>query len=355
MPFDRPTLSELITRVQGDFRTRLSVSGALVRRAMADVFAQVWAGTVHLTHGHLDWLAKQLFADTSIREYLIRDASMHGIVPTAATFAAGDIDLTGVNGSVIPIGTAYVRDDGATFTTTTAGLIALGVDTVTVSADLAGSAGNMASGDILSLESPITGVDTDADVDATGIIGGLDEESTEALRTRFLLRLQEPPAGGSDQDYEAWATAVAGVTRAWIYRHESGLGTLTVRFVMDDEVSIFPGAPTVALVQAALDADRPTTAEPTAAAPVDDPIAFTIAITPDTTATRAAVTSELEDLFYRDSKPGDGVARGTILLSAMQTAIGVADEITDYTLTVPAANVVPALGDMPTLGTITWV
>ena len=38
----------------------------------------------------------------------------------------------------------------------------------------------------------------------------------------------------------------------------------------------------------------------------------------------------------------------------MQTAIGVSEGITDYTLTVPAADYVPILGDLPTVGVITF-
>ena len=66
---------------------------------MADTMAQVWSGAVHMTHGHLDWLSKQLFADTAIREFLLRIAAMYGITPTAATFASGTTEATGVNGS----------------------------------------------------------------------------------------------------------------------------------------------------------------------------------------------------------------------------------------------------------------
>src|SRR6185436_8140801 len=114
---------------------------------------------------------------------------------------------------------------------------------------------------------------------AGGIKGGLDIENADGVRARFLLRPQEPPEGGSDQDYEAWALAVAGVTRAWVFPVEDGLGTVVVRFVLDDEEDIFPDAPTVAAVQAALDSERPITAEVTAEAPTPLEVDFTIEIT----------------------------------------------------------------------------
>jgi uncharacterized phage protein gp47/JayE len=35
--------------------------------------------------------------------------------------------------------------------------------------------------------------------------------------------------------------------------------------------------------------------------------------------------------------------------------IGIAEGVTDYTVTVPSANVVPGAGQLPTVGTITWL
>jgi len=120
-------------------------------------------------------------------------------------------------------------------------------------------------------------------------------------------------------------------------------------------VSIFPDAGEVAAVQVALSAERPITAVATAVAPTQLSVAFTTHITPDNADTRAAVAAELDDLLRRVAEPGDGAGRGTVLLSAINTAIGVAEGVTDYVLTIPAANVVPGLGQLPTVGAITWV
>ena len=322
---------------------------------MADVLAAVWAGTAHLMHGHIEWLSKQIFATTSEREFLLEQAAMYGITPTPATFASGTVAATGTDPTPIPIGTIFVRDDGVTYISTVATLMSGSAATVSIDAVEAGVDANLDAGETLAFESPIAGIDSTVTVDAPGLAGGNDEESTEGTRDRLLLRLQEPPTGGSDQDYEAWALAVAGVTRAWIFRHEDGLGTVTVRFVRDDDGSIFPDAGEVTTVQTALDAERPTTAEVTAAAPVDLPVAFTIAITPNDAATQAAVNAELEDMFFRVAEPGDGAGLGTVKLIDIQNAIFIAEGLTDYTLTVPAADVVPILGELATRGAMTWL
>jgi uncharacterized phage protein gp47/JayE len=354
--FDRPTLAALVTRIRSDFRGRLSIAGPLVRRAMADVLAAVWAGAVHMLHGHLEWAAKQLFADTSDEEQFLRQSGMYGIDPTPATFAAGDGVATGANGSVIPTDTIVQLEEGITYRVTADAVIAGGVATVSLEAVLAGSAANAVPGATLIFESPIPGVVAQVSVASGGITGGFGQEEIDGTRDRLMLRFREPPEGGADQDYIAWALAVGGVTRAWVYRHELGLGTVVVRFVLDEEVSIFPDVTTVAAVQAALDVQRPTTAEVTAAAPTPLAVGFTIAITPDTSDLRAAAVAELTDLLFRVAEPGDGVGRGTVRLSQIRTAIGVAVAPEgDYDLTVPAADVVPGTGQMPILGTVTWL
>ncbi len=357
MSFIRPTLTELIERTRADFRGRLSIAGSLLRRATANVLAVVWAGVVHETHGHLVFVSEQLFGDTAIREFLIRLAAKYGITPTPAAFATGTVLATGVDTSPILVGEKLVRDDEAIYTVTVGGVIAGGVASITVVADLAGLAGNMPSGDTLNFQSPVPGVDTLTTVEAGGIIDGLDEESTEDLRVRYLLRRREPPSGGGDSDYEAAALAVAGVTRAFIRRHEDGLGTVKIYFVQDNETPIFPAAPKIAEVQAAVIAIRPVTAAPTADGPTDLPITFNILLDNDTTANRAAVTAELVDLFFREAEPPDAdfPGTGTILLSAMRTAIGNTAG-GDYVLVTPVADVVPATSELATIvEPITWV
>lgn len=356
MPFTRPTLADLVTRVKGDIRGRLEIGGSLLRRAMADVIGTVFAGAVHSLYGYLDWLAKQIFGDTAESPALLRKAAIYGMTPTAAAFATGNITATGTDGTVIPVGTIFRLDSVTSYSVTTAQTIASGTATLPVQAVLAGAAANVPAGTALTLESTVDFVSSAATVATGGIAGGVDQESTESFRARFLLRLREPPEGGADQDYEAWALAAAAfVTRAWVYPNELGLGTVVVRFVEDNnQTSIFPGAGDVATVQTYINGQRPITAAVTAMAPTQLAVAFSIHLVPSTADTQAAVTAELTDLFKRSAAPGDGAGRGTVLLSAIRTAIGIAAGVTDYSMTAPAADVVPGVGQLATLGTITW-
>lgn len=348
MPFSRPTLQQLVNRTLADAQTRLGAD-ELVRREDLQVLARVLAGASHGLHGFIDWLSQQVIFDTAAAEFLERWSSIWGLARLSAAAAVGEITLTGTSGTVVPAGTLLVRADGAEYETDAEVTLSAGTATAAVTALAAGQDGNAAAASALTIATPIAGVNSAAIVTAGALTGGADIENDDSLRARLLARIQAPPHGGASHDYVAWALEVAGVTRAWCYPQELGLGTVTVRFVRDDDASPIPDAGEVAAVQAHIDALRPVTADLTVVAPVAVPLDFTISITPDTSAIRAAIEAELRDLLRREAEPG-----ATILLSHIREAISLATGENDHTLTVPAANVTHAVGEMATFGTITW-
>jgi uncharacterized phage protein gp47/JayE len=341
MAFERPGLRELVARILTDTQSRLAAD-ELLRRADAEVFARVLAGASHTLHGHLDWIARQVIYDTADAEILERWAGLFGVDRKPAEFASGTVTATG-SGS-IPAGTLYRRSDGAEFAVTAT---STAPGSVPVQALIAGAAGNTAAG-LLSLQTPIAGVVTTAAV--VSISNGSDVEDDASLRARLRLRLREPAHGGTRADYEQWALEVPGVTRAWVYPMELGPGTVTVRFVRDDDASPIPDAGEVAAVQAYIDERRPVIAQVTVVAPTPVAQNFTIQLTPDTAENRAAVQAALQALLEREGEPGV-----TLLVSHMREAISTAPGETDHVLASPAADVVFATGQMPVMGAITWI
>ena len=347
--FNRPTLPELINRARADVQSRLTLE-ELLRRNDPDVLAVVLAATAHGLYGYLDWQARQILPDTADSEMLDRHASLWLDEPRKdAAAATGDLLLTGTTGTVVPIGTELSRANGYLYATTAEATLAAGAATVAVQCASTGVDTSAPASETLTFVTPITGVNSTATVAADGLSGGTDTESDSALRARVLARIKEPPHGGAAFDYETWALEVPGVTRAWVYPLELGPGTVTVRFVRDDDASIIPDAGEVDTVQAYIDALRPVTAQVTVVAPVAVPLDFTIALTPATASVKAAVEAELTDLIRREAEPG-----GTILRSHIREAISIATGETDHTLTVPAADVTHTTGQMATMGTITW-
>lgn len=349
MPFERPSLADLIARAVADIESRLPGTDARLRRSNLNVLAKVHAGAVHQLYGYLDFLARQLMVDTAESAYLERYSSIWGVLRLPAAFAAGNVTFTGANGSVIPAGTELQRGDGQVYSTSADAIIAAGSATAAVVAAVAGAAGNAEAGVSLAMTTPIVGVNSAVVVAAGGLVEGADVETDTSLRERLLRRIQQPPNGGSKHDYVAWALEVPGVTRAWCYPEELGPGTVTVRFVRDNDASLIPDAGEVSAVQAYIEERRPVTADVTAVAPVAVAMNFNITLVPNTVATRAAVEAELRDVLRREAEPG-----GTILVSHLREAISVAAGETNHVLNAPAADVAHTTGQIATPGTFTW-
>lgn len=354
MAFTRPTLEELVTRIEADFSSRLSGGSTLLRRSVVKVLARVWAGALHLVYGFLAWIARQIMPDTAEGTQLRRWARIFKVTPKAATFASFNVTLTGVDGSEIAATTTeFQRADGKQYVAQATVLVAGGTATVAVLAKEPGTLSNCAAATALNLVSPIAGVNSQCVVAAGGIVDGQDDETDESLLSRLLARIQSPPHGGSKDDYEAWALEVAGVTRAWPYPSHLGAGTVGVAFVMDNQVgTIIPNPAKVAEVQAYIDdpSRRPVTAQVTVFAPIADALNFTITPNPVTAEVKAAIEAELRDLISRESEPN-----GTLLISHIREAISKAAGENDHTLTAPVANVVTGVGHITVFGAITWV
>lgn len=348
MSFSRPSLSDIVQRVNNDVLSRLA-SDDVLRRSDGAVYGRVLAGVAHGLYGFVDWLSNQLIYDTAEVEFLERWCSIWGVTRKPAASATGSVTFAVLAGSVIPSGTLLQALDGIQYQTTAPAMVSAPTATAPVIAVIAAAASNRAAGQNLTLVSPVTGVQSTAT--AGELSGGADIETDDALRARLLTRIQQPPHGGASYDYTNWALEVPGVTRAWCYPNELGVGTVSVRFVRDADASLIPDAGEVATVQAYIDARRPVTAQVTVVAPVAVPVNFQIqGLLPSTAAVQAAVLAELTDLILREATPG-----GTINLSHIRASISAATGEVDNVLIAPAANVTNTAGNISTMGTITWL
>lgn len=355
MPFQRPTLAELVARIEAEVSTRLGI-GPLLDRGPLRALSRVFAGTSHGMHGHLDYISRQVVPLLAEAAVLEQWADLYGLERLPASKAGGQVTFSGTNGTAVGLGVLLTRTDGAKFRTTSSGVVAGGTVTLDVLAEVAGAAGNTVATTALALSTPIAGI-TGAVVAAGGLVGGEDRETDEELRTRLRDTVSARPQGGSVADYKAWALEVGGVTRVWVFPAFQGLGTVGVTFAVDDDpAGPAPSAPQVAAVQARLtDTTRrdsaPVGATVTAFAAVVFPVNFTIELLgADTQAIRDAVAGNLADLILREGAPG-----GTLLLSHVAEAISTAPGEVDHVLTVPAGDLTFTTGQLPTLGTITWV
>lgn len=329
MPWSTPTLRNVRELVRDSVRANLPGSDANVPNSLLRVMSDAMGALCHLVLQYIDWLSKQLLPDTAEKEFLDRHGAIWLVNSDGtkgrkqATLAFGSISITGTAGVVVPLGSTLTNApaDGEIFAYETLEQVNVGLTPtpVKVRALDAGAAGNLGAGALMAFNPTLNGVDRNTTVIA--IAGGADTETDDELRARILLRIQQPPMGGDETDYEAWVLAVPGVTRAWCNPLEMGIGTVTVRFMMDDlraDSGGIPLAEDVVAVEAYLDTVRPVAVKDFfVAAPIPFPINIGIsALVTDSAATREAIELSLRDMFFEKAIPG-----GTIYESWVEAAI----------------------------------
>lgn len=372
MPFGRPSLRDIIARIVDDIAARLPGAAAGLRRSVLGVLARVFAGAIDGVYGYLTWLARQLFPDTAEGVFLNRWAAIWGVSRRPAARAFGQIRVTGFAGSMIPAGTVWASQrgrssDGAAQTpimlasTADVTIAANGVALVPAQAVDAGAAGNLPAGSRPALVAALSGIMSDGRIDvAWG--GGADVEEDESLRERLMFRIQEPPEGGSYRDYLRWALDVPGVTRAWVYPHRLGLGTVGIMVMWQDGAGgdRRPTDSELQIVFNHIDDMKPMTAGPFVFAPLVQAIDLTIRLKPPDEAVKKAVIANLVALFRREGAPG-----GELLIShireAISTALGEWDHVVEPVLALGITldgygniRMADAAG-VPALGVVTWL
>lgn len=346
--FGRPPLPQLIATIRSDLLTRFNEDGVL-RRLDAEVYARVQAAAVHTLYGYLDHLARNMLPDQADPDWLVRHGAMKRCPRKPPTAAAGFVRWQNVSGTPdLPVGTVLQRDDQKTFTTTEAASVVGGVLRAPILADTAGREGNTDDGIALRLVTPIGGLSSTGYAD--DVAGGEDIEPLETWRGRIMERWFYTPQGGADHDYVIWAKEVAGITRAWTFRHYQGIGTVGVMVATGDATHPAPPVETVTAVR-----DHILPRAPVAGggvfvfAATEKVIPLTLALAKDTPEIRAAVIAELNSLFLRD-----GVPSGTIHLSRISEAISIGTGEYAHRLDAPTANITLGNVELPVLGAVTW-
>jgi uncharacterized phage protein gp47/JayE len=361
MPWSTPTLREVRSLVRDSIHGSLPGSDATIANSVLRVMSDSQGALCFLTLEYIDWLSLQLLPDTAETEWLDRHGNIWLVNSDGttgrkqATLAVGSVTATGTAGSIVPAG-ALIGGTGssalATYQVTVQATIGSGATAVELTALNAGTVGNMTQGDTLSFLVPPPGVD--GGVTVVSLDGGVDTETDNQLRARILQRIQQPPMGGAESDYEAWALAVPGVTRAWAFPNEMGPGTVTVRFLMDDLRSSDNGWPQpndITAVADYIDKMRPVTVKDCyVVAPIKQFIDITIkSLSPDTTEVQGEILNSLQNMLLLRAAPGQ-----TIFSSWISYAIMNSPSVVSFELVTNTDYVMPDNGHMAVLGTILY-
>lgn len=345
MPFSRSTLTQIAARVKTDVQGALEGTAAFFRRSFERGMTAGMTGVSHELHGHLDWNAKQMDPAQADFDTL---QTIHGTPrgvylkdPVAAQFTATD---SGTNGTIVPQGTVYQRSDDVRYTVDEDATVALGVVTLSFTAETADAASNVDVDTVLLISAPIAGLTGEATFLAETTTG-TDTETQADYLARVLQRMQEPPKGGAEGDFERWALEGSTATRAWEYPRREGAGTVTLYAVDDNADPITLDAPALAVISDYCDQPgrQPVTMDLLVYTPTLQDVPLEINISPDTADVRAAIILQLKATFSTVGNPG-GM---TLKLSKLNEAISIATGEDDHELVLPAANVVLPFGSMP--------
>ncbi len=187
----------------------------------------------------LDTILNETFADTASREYLIKRCAERGITPLAATYAVG----VGEFNMNVPIGSRFSCDKYNWAVTEK-----IEDNKFYLTCETAGADPDNYLGALI----PIDYIDGLTAAALTSIsINGEDEESTDALRVRYLNSFSNQAYGFNRAQYISVTEALPGVGGCKPYRAWNGAGT--VKLVITDSEYQPPSEALINTVQTTID------------------------------------------------------------------------------------------------------
>ncbi len=270
-------------------------------------------------------------------------------------------DYNGTFDIIVTSATTFTYTVDGFPTTPATGTITVAFDSAIVSVESQGTGSdqNIELGEVLTLQSPIAGIDNTLGVAFGGIDGGTDQETDELLRVRMLDRIQNPVAQFNVAAITEKAREIAGVTRVFVQEVTPAVGQVTTYFMRDNDPDPIPSAPEVATVLAKILEIKPAntaTADVIVLAPTPVVVPFTFtALTPDTPTMQAAIVTSLEQFFAEDTDVGvdiDEDAYRSAIINTIDLETG--NTVSTFTLSTPSGDVSIASGEIGQLGTVTY-
>ena len=170
------------------------------------------------------------FIDDTFDTYLDKRVSEFGVYRKEGVKATGEIKVEGKEGTVITNGTLIKTND---LYFTVLNDIELPNDNILyVEANEVGYKYNLLANtefELVEKNDKVTRLVNEAD-----FINGVDVETDEDLRKRFVKVVNNPSTSGNKNHYEEWALEVNGVGRAIVYPLHNGNGTVKVMIVGND-------------------------------------------------------------------------------------------------------------------------
>lgn len=230
---------------------------------------------------------------------------------------------------------------------------------ILVESEAFGSNQNLSAGSILTLESPLPGVDEELTVDFGGISGGSDIETKSRLRARTLDKIQNPVAQFNVAAIREQAFSIADVTRVFVQPVTPAIGQVTIYFMTDNRSSPIPVSADLTNVKNQILTIKPANTSDSdviVSSPTAVPTAFTFSsLSPDSSAMRQAITANLRQFYAEQTQVGVNVdedAYRSAIYNTINPSTG--DRLVSFTLSAPSGDITIASGEIGTLGAVTY-
>ena len=230
-----PTLQELYNSVLNDLKQELGITSSIFGKAFLVPLAAVQAAKLKLYYLAIAGVQKNIFVDTADSENRGGTLERFGRVklgrsPFPATAGVYVLDVTGTASALISASTTFKSNDGNTsagklYILDTAYTLTGSGDQITVRALEAGTASDLAVGDVLTATAPILNVEREFVVDSIST-NPVDSEDLETYRAKTIEAFQLEPQGGAASDYIIWSADANGVKK--VYPYTSGATANTV-------------------------------------------------------------------------------------------------------------------------------
>jgi uncharacterized phage protein gp47/JayE len=358
-----PTVQELRDQILADIETKTGQTAPLLPKAVWRVLALALAGPLHLLYRLGLWLYRQIFTSTMDDGTLDLRGRELGITRGAATRFVGTAAVTGT-GRTIAVGTLWQIDGKVYEVTEEKAFTTSG--TIKIQSLEFGDDVSLDVNDVISLVSPLEGLDSSATISAV-TQAGEDQESTTDYRARIEYAEQNKTQGAAKSDYVLRALEVTGISEA--FAHRPAAGFINVYPLTDDAnpANRIPGTSKLDEVTTYLNDEHWV---PFSGAIVNA-VAFTELtfdvdisnLSPNTSAVKAAVESAIQDHLYArrpkqyedDPDPKDTISQVELSKIVYDAGAKVAtvdlknsggSSITDYEL---------SAGELAALGSLTWL
>lgn len=180
----------------------------------------------------LQGIFESAFVSTAKGYELDKKCAEQGIIRKPAIKSSGPVEIRGSEGSVIQKG-ELCSSDTVNFEFTENIIIpASGKIVAFVKCLNSGAIGNIPSGSIKTFPVTIAGVHEVTNISAFS--NGVDIESDDNLRSRFLDKVRKPATSGNVSHYEQWAKSISGVGAVKVFPLHSGAGTVKVVICSSD-------------------------------------------------------------------------------------------------------------------------